>query len=201
MYLIKKSGYKRYENCTYKQSFGIFHCPFCNKRIEKSLSHGKRDKSCGCLHPMIMHGDRRKKLYGIWRGIKRRCNSPYEPSFNRYGGRGIKVCEQWKEYIIFRKWALETGYKENLTIHRINNDEDYYPLNCKWITKSEHSSLTGFSRRQITLRKLTPIQAREIKIEYKKGFITLKGLSLKYRISIAAIQKLVTYQTYKEILP
>lgn len=71
------------------------------------------------------------------------------PYFHRYGGRGISVCREWKDnYEEFRKWALSHGYAENLTIDRINNNGNYEPSNCQWITASANS------KKQFTDRKL-----------------------------------------------
>lgn len=84
--------------------------------------------------------DSHSRLNNIWRGMKRRCSNPNYGQYKNYGGRGIKVCDEWNnEYIAFRDWALSHGYEENLTLDRIDNDGNYEPNNCQWITKSENS--------------------------------------------------------------
>ena len=71
--------------------------------------------------------------------MKTRCLNPNCPEYYRYGGRGIGICEKWKNsFIVFRDWAYQTGYKEDLEIHRKNNNLGYFPENCEWLTKSEH---------------------------------------------------------------
>jgi hypothetical protein len=69
-----------------------------------------------------------------------RCRNPNTKAFKNYGGRGIKVCKAWHKYEAFRDWALASGYQDNLTIDRIDNDKGYTPSNCQWITKSENSA-------------------------------------------------------------
>lgn len=97
------------------------------------------------LHPSDKpekHGDRWTRLYRIWSAMRWRCskNNKYECA-KTYYGKGIRVCDEWdKSYLKFKEWALQNGYKDNLTIDRINNDGNYEPSNCQWITLSENAS-------------------------------------------------------------
>jgi hypothetical protein len=109
------------------------------------LRYGKFVKSCGCLRDRsnFKHGDSYTSLYSVWGDMKDRCHNPKSKPYSRYGGRGIKVCEQWHKWFNFKKWALQCGYKEGLTIDRIDNDGDYCPENCQWLTRSENSHKKG----------------------------------------------------------
>lgn len=83
----------------------------------------------------IRHGMSDTKLYGVWAAMRNRCNNPKNKSYSDYGGRGIRVCEEWESSDEFFKWALENGYHEGLEIDRINTDGDYCPSNCRWIPR------------------------------------------------------------------
>jgi hypothetical protein len=78
------------------------------------------------------HNPAHKRCYLIWHDMKRRCNQPQNKRYDRYGARGIKVCEEWKNFQAFWDWSITHGYAENLTIDRINGDEGYSPDNCRW---------------------------------------------------------------------
>lgn len=78
-------------------------------------------------------------LFNTWQTMKGRCENPNRLKYKDYGGRGIKVCEQWHEASNFIRWALKNGYKHGLQIDRINNDGDYCPENCRFVTPKENS--------------------------------------------------------------
>ena len=84
--------------------------------------------------------ERNKRLYSIWKAMRQRCNNPNSSNFYKYGARGISVCEEWDSFIAFQDWAFLTGYAENLTLDRIDNDGDYEPLNCRWATYVEQNN-------------------------------------------------------------
>ncbi len=98
-------------------------------------------KSCGCLNKEIItkHGEWGTRIHNIWKGMRQRCNNPNHKYHPRYGGRGISVCDEWDEYLLFRDWALSNGYADNLTIDRIDNDKGYSPDNCQWLTRAENT--------------------------------------------------------------
>lgn len=97
-------------------------------------------KSCGCLNfeaRRYTHRLSKTKLYHVWATMKHRCKNPNDRNYARYGGRGITFCDEWNKYEPFHKWAMENGYREGLTIDRRNNDGNYEPSNCRWITMQE----------------------------------------------------------------
>ena len=96
-------------------------------------------QSCGCLRIKDPEGIRKTRLHGIWRGMINRCR---DISREGYGGRGIQVSKEWREYEAFQRWAMAHGYADDLTIDRRDNDGDYCPDNCHWITMLQQSRNT-----------------------------------------------------------
>lgn len=79
-----------------------------------------------------------KQIYWAWKAMKQRCQNPRCQAFKNYGGRGIKVCDEWQDFEPFLRWALANGYKNGLDLDRENNDGDYFPDNCRWISRREN---------------------------------------------------------------
>lgn len=127
-------------------------CSCGNEKIVRSyhLRSGKI-KSCGCLmkelsserikkNPTkanLKHGYSNTRLYQIWTNMKTRCFNKNNRAFKWYGAAGITICPEWLKFENFMLWAVSTGYKDDLTIERINPFGNYEPNNCTWIPKSE----------------------------------------------------------------
>lgn len=92
---------------------------------------------------MTSHGMTNTRLYRIWAGIRARCFNENDSGYAYYGGRGIKVCEEWDSFETFRDWALANGYRDPLELDRRDNNKNYEPSNCRWATREQQMRNTG----------------------------------------------------------
>lgn len=122
------------------------------------------------------------KLYSIWVNMRNRCFNPNNKGFVYYGGRGISVCDEWNEFLNFKKWAIQNGFEENLTLDRIDVNGNYEPENCRWISPKEQMRNTR-SNHLLTYNGDTKTMAEWAEIT-GIPYSTLKQRINKYNYSV-----------------
>lgn len=147
--------------------------------MASSLMTGHKT-SCGCYgrdrlgNDNRTHGQTGSRLFKIYHGIKARCYNKNFNEYDRYGGRGIGLCKEWLDNPqSFFDWSLQNGYNDDLTIDRIDNNGNYSPENCRWITRKEQNSNTS----------------RNVIYEYNGEALNLSRICEKYGINYSTIRK------------
>ena len=144
-------------------------CKYCGDNMPKRKPSDQGyfcDNSCygkwrsknrsGENSKLFKTGESRTRLYAIWHGIKRRCLKPNCKDYKNYGERGISIHNEWiNDFLSFKEWAIGSGYKDSLTIERLDVNGNYVPSNCTWIKMSEQSK----NRRNV-IKKRNSIQSK-----------------------------------------
>jgi len=166
----------------------------CGKEFETIIADAKTRKanSCGCNR--IKHGFRQHALYDTWIKMKDRCNNSNSKNYKYYGERGISVCEEWNMSInTFLNWSIANGWEKGLQIDRIDNNKNYTPDNCRWVTIATNSQ----NRRTTKLNWDFVNEIRNIKLLIPE--IKQKELAIAYSISPRIISDVLNNKTWKDI--
>ena len=132
-YYGKDSRYKSYWICDCD-------CGKENIKVRSDCLTTGNTTSCGCYNitskiKRVEDCVTKEKLYHVYYGMKSRCYNSNSAKYQYYGGKGIKVCDEWLEsYVNFKLWSIENGYEEGLTLDRLDGDDDYKPSNCRWVS-------------------------------------------------------------------
>lgn len=158
--LGKKFGSLTVKQFSYIKNHRSYYLCKCDCGKEKIICRQSlvcgRTISCGCAKRLNSqtHGQSYTRIYSIWKNMKKRCNEPNYTYYYNYGGRGIKVCDEWqKSFENFRNWAMNNGYACDLTLDRINVDGNYEPNNCRWATRKEQANNKRYTKNQYGICK------------------------------------------------
>lgn len=175
------------------RSYWLCECE-CGKKLivrRESLLTG-HTKSCGCYkldklsERETTHGMSNTRLYNTWQAIKDRCLNKNNSRYNKYGGQGIKMCNEWDDFITFYDWAAENGYTDDLTIDRIDNDGDYCPENCRWVDNLAQQNNKGNNR------FVTYLDSRHTIAEWAR-IMNISDCNLRYHINHNNISDFAEY--------
>lgn len=173
----------------------------CNIR-GYSMRYGKT-KSCGCLEKENLHSilsanskheyqkdPYLRHIYAVWKGMRGRCNRLTNSRYHRYGGRGISVCKEWNNPINFVNWAMSHGYKRGLTLDRIDNNGNYCPENCRFVSIRDNN-------RNSSNTHLNVVDIENIRAEYRRTHRRQVDIAADYGITQQTVSRIINFRPWK----
>lgn len=164
------------------KAFWLCECDCGNKvYVSGNALQGGRTKSCGCLYKEtrqggLKHGKWSHPIYWVYRSMLERCYNKNNPFFHNYGGRGIIVCDEWKkDFKCFYDWATSNGWTIGLQIDRTNNDGNYSPLNCRFVTRK-----VNMNNRQSSIKLI--IDQKEYSLDQLEKLYGVPAQRISHRI-------------------
>lgn len=174
----------------------IVKCKICKKLKEGQVQNFKIALSCGCLKGKTIvcsYKHSHERLFRIYKNMLARCYDTKHKSYHNYGNLGILVCKEWKNNPdLFCEWALENGYKFNLSIDRIDGKKGYKPDNCRWVTVTEQN-------RNARTNVLNEEIVKLIRIDHFNG-LSIKDLMKKYNVKRGSISQVINNRIWKEVI-
>jgi len=185
------------EKSKLKSRYALYMCPSCGKEVERPVRSVLKSKtgvckSCSNTIGKTTHGQSKTRLYRIWNNMKTRCYSKDAINFKDYGGKGVKVCDEWlNDFMSFNTWCGNNGYSEELTIDRIDSNGDYTPSNCRWVgaliqgrntTELQRNNKTGYRgvSKKVNSNKYTAQIGVDGKVIFIGYFTTAKEAAIAY---------------------
>lgn len=156
--------------------------------LKAGLVEKEKTKSCGCLQKekakeaKTKHGLSNDILYNAWCNIRQRCGNKNKKDYKHYGARGIVVCEEWdKSFENFYNWSINNGWEHGLEIDRIDNDGNYEPSNCQWITQQKNKA---YGKRRNSIKNKTENVGVYKHNQYEKYVSNLSVNGKRYYLGI-----------------
>ena len=186
-----------------KRRYGVYKCGFCgnNFRADTNNIKSNHTNSCGCYRRKLnTEGINRKhnlsytRIYNIWSDIKNRTLNPKNRAYQYYGGRGITICDDWKnDFMSFYNWAMSNDYSGELSIDRIDNNGNYEPNNCRWTTRTIQQRNQRIQKNNTSGFK--GVWYRKDKAKYQ-SYITINKKRVYLGSYLTAVEGAIAYNNY-----
>ena len=165
----------------------------CGRTITTEAGHLRKGHttSCGCMRG-LKHGFFGTRVYRIWAYMIQRCENKKSTRFKHYGGRGIHLCQEWKDPGSFCRWALENGYSDNAELDRIDNGGPYSPENCRWVSHQENNQNT---RRT----KLDAVKVKAARLAFQAGIMNKTEIAAFFGVSRTCVVNAVNKTTWSNV--
>lgn len=200
MRFIKDLGAKAVGKTGRKERFCLYECPTCLELVERRIDHirTKNPKQCNdCSRSgnsfRKTHGMNGRKVHTVWRHMKERCLNKNDKRYDRYGGRGVDVCDEWLKFENFYRDMGDIPEK-GMQIDREDNDGDYEPSNCRWVTPAENSRNRSTTR--ICADKVSVIKRLLLDKKY-----TQRSLAILFNVSNAIISQIKLGKSWADVAP